>query len=39
MQGFVMIALGLLKFAGIDPAKLIEKADEFPSEIDLDAPR
>jgi len=36
MQGFTMIALGLLKFAGIDPAKLIEKIDEFPSEIDLE---
>ena len=37
MQGFTMIALGFLKIAGIDPAKLIEKAqaDEFPSEIDL----
>ena len=39
MQGFVMIALGFLKIAGIDPARLIEKADEFPSEIDVDTPR
>jgi hypothetical protein len=39
MQGFTMIALGFLKIAGIDPARLIEKADEFPSEIDLDTPR
>jgi hypothetical protein len=38
MQGFTMIALGFLKIAGIDPTKLIEKAqaDEFPSEIDLE---
>ena len=37
MQGFTMIALGFLKFAGIDPTKLIEKAqtDEFPPEIDI----
>lgn len=40
MQGFTMIALGLLKVVGIDPARLIEKAseDEFPSEIDVDSP-
>jgi hypothetical protein len=36
MQGFTMIALGFLKVMGIDPARLIEKADEFPSEIDLE---
>jgi hypothetical protein len=38
MQGFTMICLGFLKVAGIDPTKLIEKAqaDEFPSEIDLE---
>lgn len=37
MQGFTMIALGFLKIAGIDPARLIEKAqaDEFPPEIDI----
>jgi len=39
MQGLTMIALGFLKVAGIDPTKLIEKAEEFPSEIDLDTPR
>jgi len=39
MEGFTMIVLGFLKVAGIDPTKLIEKAqaDEFPTEIDLDA--
>jgi len=36
MEGFVMVVLGILKVAGIDPAKLIEKADEFPAEIDSD---
>jgi hypothetical protein len=36
MEGFMMIALRFLKFAGIDPTKLIENADEFPSEIDLE---
>lgn len=39
MEGFSMLVLGLLKVAGIDPARLIEKADEFPSELDLDGPR
>lgn len=39
MQGFAMVVLGLLKVAGVDPARLIEKAEEFPSEIDLDGPR
>jgi hypothetical protein len=40
MKGFMMIALGFLKVAGVDPARLIEKAqaDEFPSEIDVDDP-
>jgi len=35
MQGFTMITLGFLKIMGIDPATLIKKADEFPSEIDI----
>jgi hypothetical protein len=39
MEGLTMIALGLLKFAGIDPTKLIEKTDDFPSELDLNTPR
>lgn len=38
MMGWVMVAFGLLKVAGIDPARLIEKTDELPSEIDLDGP-
>lgn len=38
MEGFTMIVLGFLKIAGVDPSKLIKGAEEFPSEIDLDAP-
>jgi hypothetical protein len=36
MQGFMMIAFGMLKVVGIDPAKWIEEAqaDEFPEELD-----
>jgi hypothetical protein len=36
MEGFMMVVLGILKVAGIDPAKPIKKADEFPAEIDSD---